>query len=317
MVPVSTTNPTCSTVEPSSPVDFGRRNTRLFGRRTRALETVEKLSASLADMPETHPARSESLQELRRAERTAERATSAVVEANFGLVLSYARMFTSRSSVADSDDYKAAGALGLMEAVRTYDPSKGKFSSWAYKPIQRAVLRAVGANEFANMNHGDFEKRPSILEAAGSLQGPPGEERAGSPSYEEIARVASATVGQVKRVLEAPRLDSLHAPIGDADGATVGDLIPDHSQGVEDAVVSKVSVEVLTDTWLPVLSDRELQVVVWRHGLDGEPRKRLTAIADLLGVSRETARQIEIRAIAKLGHPVVLAGLDPAPSLPL
>ena len=317
MAAVSTTNPTCSTVAPPQPVDFERQNTRLFTKRIRALETVKKLTAELEAMSATDPARSETERGLRRAESAAESATSAIVEANFGLVLSYCRRFTSRSSVADSDDYKAAGSLGLMEAVRTYDPSKGKFSSWAYKPIQRAVLRSVGSTEFANMNHGDFEKRPSILEAAVSLQGPPGETDVDPPSYEEIARAASATVGQVRRVLEAPRLDSLHAPVGDADGATVGELIPDPSRGVEDTVVSKVSVEVLTDRCLPVLDERELQVVVWRHGLNGDPPKRLNKIADLLGISRETARQIERRAIAKLGHPVMLAELSPAPSVPL
>jgi RNA polymerase primary sigma factor len=54
---------------------------------------------------------------------------------------------------------------------------------------------------------------------------------------------------------------------------------------------------------LAALSERERRVVTLRFGLGDGQAHTLTAVAEQVGVSRERIRQIEGKALRKLGHP--------------
>ncbi len=49
------------------------------------------------------------------------------------------------------------------------------------------------------------------------------------------------------------------------------------------------------------LDERERRVLELRYGLGGERQHVLAEVGGVLGVSRERARQLETRALAKLG----------------
>ena len=133
--------------------------------------------------------------------------------------------------------------LGLMRAIDSFDPSRGSFGHWAFKPIQREVLRAVRNADHPNVNMGDFERRPEILRAQRQLQGDDGRLQ---PTCVEVAAAAGASLEQVRRVVSPPRLESIDQPIGSEDGVTVGDLDRNTRQQfnipakVEGAVVMEV-----------------------------------------------------------------------------
>src|SRR5262245_44911353 len=130
--------------------DFRARNDELFARRTaltaRLEELREKVDCSEIDM----------LAELslRRVERELDNLTYEIMELNYGLVRRYVAMFTSKST-EHSEDFESAGKVGLLWAISSYDPAKGPFASWAFKPIQREVLRAVRDADHPNLNPGD------------------------------------------------------------------------------------------------------------------------------------------------------------------
>jgi RNA polymerase sigma factor (sigma-70 family) len=110
--------------------------------------------------------------------------TAQIVSYNLGLVRSYTRRFKGMANASDREEFEAAGMLGLMRAVDTYNPECGTFGQWAFKPIQREVLRAVRDVDHSNLNHSDFEKRPAILRAFRELQGI---DESYTPSDEEVA----------------------------------------------------------------------------------------------------------------------------------
>jgi RNA polymerase sigma factor (sigma-70 family) len=242
---------------------------------------------------------------LNRRKREFEDLTLKIIESNYGLLRKYVRLFTGSATKEDAKDFEAAGRLGLMRAIDSYDPDKGSFAQWAFKPIQREVLRAVHSADHSNMNPGDFERRPDILRALKKLQGENEENR---PSDAEVAVEAKVTIEQVKRVLNAPRMDSLYTPVGDGD-AVLGELIEDRGAAVDDMVVNAIGVEALENYGLGSLDPREYFVLSRRLGLDCEPEQRLSAIGEMLKLSREAVRQIESKAIAKLSHPVLLRQL--------
>ncbi|MDL4772967.1 MULTISPECIES: sigma-70 family RNA polymerase sigma factor [Thermomonosporaceae] len=278
---------------------FRTRNEELFARR----RPLQLKITDLRDRSGTGEAAAVREAALREAERQLDDLTYEIMTANFGLVRRYVAAFTSRSS-EHSEDYESAGKVGLLWAIYSYDPAQGLFASWAFKPIQREVLRAVRDAEHPNLNLGDFEKRPAILAAERSLleeadEGAP-------PAHAEIARRAGVAEAQVRRVLDAPRLDSLHASVSGKGDEMISleERLVDPAQNLEEKVELRSQLRALVNQGLPSLDARELHVLTRRFGLNGEPGQSLRVIGEQLGLSREGVRQIQQKALAKLVEPV-------------
>lgn len=273
--------------------DFRDSNVALFQQRAELRRELEALTAEGDEQA--------SRRRMRMLRRAIDDVTAQIVSTNMGLVRSYTRRFGAAASAEDRADFESAGLLGLMRAVDSYDPESGAFGQWAFKPIQREVLRAVRDIDHPNLNLGDFEKRPAILRAFRQLQGI---DESYTPTDAEVAAAAGVTVGQVRRVLQAPRLESVQRT---EDGETpLAESIESPEPTAEARVISKMMLTALETFGLKALDARELYVIVRRFGLDGEPIEKLADIGETLALSREAVRQIEAKALAKLQHPLVL-----------
>lgn len=284
-------------VDERGTTSFQDGNADLFERRN-ALR--QELDTALEE-PTT------SRRQIRLLRRQIDDVTAQIVQFNMGLVRSYARRFSGAATREQRAEFESAGVLGLMRAIDSYDPACGAFGQWAFKPIQREILRSVRDSDHPNLNHSDFEKRPAILRAYRQLQGV---DEAYQPSDEEVAVVAGVTVAQVRRVLAPPRLSSIHQPVGDEDSTELAEIVPSDEVGSESHVISKLALVALEQFGLGALDARELYVIVRRFGLDGEPTEKLAEIGESLALSREAVRQIESKALAKLQHPIVLRKLS-------
>lgn len=247
--------------------------------------------------------------ELIRLRSSLEALTELIVRLNYGMTRKYVKQFTSNTSPDDSADFQGAANVGLMIAIDSFDPDRGKFGTWAYKPIQRAVLKAVRDADFKNLNEGDFEKRPKVLRAYNALLeiAPVGEDgEKVQPALAEIAALAEVHHDLVRRVLQAPHLDSLQQHIGDEEGNELGDVLPDYQAEFEDSVVAGMGIAMLMKYGMDSLDEREHYVIVRVFGLDGEAPEALAEIGNQLALSREAVRQIRGKGLAKLLHPTVL-----------
>lgn len=289
---------------------YGDANAALFRRRAELRDGLRSLTENQSEGQSDVAAS----QRLRRLRRQLDDVNTQIVKHNMGLVRSYTRRFNGTVSSDDRAEFESAGLLGLMSAVDSYDPTSGTFGQWAFRPIQREVLHAVRDVDHPHLTMNDFEKRPAILKAYRQLRGVDGSY---NPSHAEIAAAAGVTVGQVRRVLAPPLLESINRQVGEHDGAELGDAIPSDEVGTEASTISKLALAALRTFGLRALDARELYVIVRRFGLDGEPIERLSDIGTALDLSREAVRQIEMKALAKLQHPLVLRKLNcsvPAPA---
>ena len=75
-----------------------------------------------------------------------------LVEENLGLVHAEVKHYWTHEAY---EDFRTAGYVGLMRAAAKFDPSKGKFSSYAWRWIDGAIKAAVRDEYSVEEQHDD------------------------------------------------------------------------------------------------------------------------------------------------------------------
>src|SRR3954449_8568376 len=132
------------------------------------------------------------------------------------------------------------------------------------------------------------------------------------PTDEEIAREAEISVDDLHALRDAARtVTSLDRPLGEGEESAFGDLLPAEGPAPEDIVHVSLREEMLRRA-LEELPDRERKVVQMRYGIDGGEPTPLREIGRQLGITPERVRQIESKALGRLGRMRELAALRQA-----
>ncbi|MET0793142.1 MAG: RNA polymerase factor sigma-32 [Polyangiaceae bacterium] len=225
-----------------------------------------------------------------------------LVTANLRLVVKIA--YEYRRAYRNMMDLVQEGNIGLMQAVKRYDPYRGvKLSSYAAWWIRAYMLRfilnnwrlvKVGTTQAQRKLFFNLNKEKARLTSMGI-----------EPSHAEIAKrlnVAESEVTEMDRRLA--RADaSLDATVNEADGRSTTrlELMPSSNatpdQIAEGAEFSEL-LHAQLDEFRKTLSGKDVQIFDKRVVAD-EPLT-LQELGDEFGVSRERVRQLEARLMGKL-----------------
>ena len=215
------------------------------------------------------------------------------INSNLRLVISIAGRF------ADSNipfmDLIQEGNIGLMTALSKFKTSfHTRFSTYAYPWILQYMQRYVHTKStdiYIPDNKIDLFRK--VNEARSELFAKNGF----VPSDGDIARVLNVEEKVVRDITVMPwNVVSLDAPCSEYDDTAFGAGIPDTSAGPEETAIGRILKQEVR-AFIDTLPKEEGSVMCCRYDFDGMGQRTLFETSELLGVSSETVRKAEIRAL--------------------
>lgn len=258
-------------------------------------ETEQKVARALRKS-ERRLEKKSSPSEQRSAREELDRSRQKMIESNLRLVVSIAKRYKNMGM--ELADLVQEGNLGLMQAVERFDPRRNlKFSTYATWWIRQAVTRALSQkSRTIKVPINKLELARIANRARGKLQ----EKLRREPSMKEIAKKVGVPTRQVETALKAiPQLESLDAQAVE-DGSRRWELWADEkSVSPWEGTLDRDMQEKIQKA-LEVLPERQRLILRMRFGIGFSTEYNLEEIGEILQLTRERVRQLELESLRRL-----------------
>lgn len=236
----------------------------------------------------------------KRVEQGDRAAAEELVNANVRLVAAVARRYVGRG--LPLEDLIQEGLIGLMRAVEKYNYRKGyRFSTYATHWIRQAISRALA-------NQGRSIRLPAhvvdTLSRVSRIREDLFHRLGRPPTRAELAEAAGLTEKKLMQLFRsAAQPLSLETPVGPEGAGRLGDFLPAGEESSPSDRAFRYMVHEELERALNTLTPREKEVIILRYGLGGDEPQTLEETGRRLRITRERARQIEVKAMEKLRRP--------------
>ncbi len=220
-----------------------------------------------------------------------------MINANLRLVVSVAKRYQHRGlSLLDLIN---EGNIGLIEAVERYDSKRNcKFSTYGIWWIQQAIVKALSDKgrtiripvHVINTMKRCYSVSKYLTQSLGR-----------EPTGEEVGALLNLPGKKVDQIKQySGEVTSLDIPVDEENSASLSDLISgDNYQAPFENAFYRSLQQILDDS-MSILSKRERLIVRLRYGIGGEGPLTLEEIGNMLGITRERVRQIQLKSVEKL-----------------
>ncbi len=229
----------------------------------------------------------ESLRLIRKAQKGDSAAQETLVVRNTALVKSIVKKFLNRG--VEFDDLMQIGSLGLIKAIKGYDPSFDvRFSTYAVPMIAGEIKRFLRDDGIIKVSRSLREKSFEIFNVKERMK----DELKREPTIDELAEKLQMSPEDIVFAMEAVRSPiSIYEPAFDDDNSKTL-LIDTMSEHNDNEMIDSI----LLKEMIHKLDPKERQLIMLRFYSD----KTQMEIAEVLGVSQVQVSRLITKTINKL-----------------
>ena len=225
-------------------------------------------------------------------------ALNKLVKANLRFVISVAKQYQNPGLTLE--DLINEGNLGLIEAAKRYDHTKGfKFISYAVWWIRQSILKAAADNSRTiRLPHNRLGEIQKINKATIEFE----QKNERLPTAEELSLVVDMDVDKVENSWKMSKKQiSVDAPmLNDDDNNSLISILENTETHAPNHTLMHESLAQDIDRSLQYLKGIEAEVIKSFFGLDGRNELTLEEIGINYGLTRERIRQIKERGLRRL-----------------
>lgn len=224
------------------------------------------------------------------------RAADELVKANLRFVISVAKQYQNKG--LPLVDLIQEGCLGLIEAAKRYDESKGfRFISYAVWWIRQSIIHAISDQcRTVRVPMSQIVYMNKINKASDKFE----QENGRRPSAEELEAETNLDASKINLTLSSvSKAVSLDTPFKDEEAGCLLDIIPNENADETDKSYVQENISREIEEVLSNLSYRERDIIRMSFGLGMMPMQN-EEIASRFGIGCERVRQIQHEALEKI-----------------
>ena len=211
-----------------------------------------------------------------------------LVRCNMALVRSIVKKYVNRG--VEYDDLYQIGSMGLVKAVKNFDPAYNvRFSTYAVPMIAGEIKRYLRDDGMIKVSRSLKELAGKAAAAQVELSSSLGRD----PGIQELAEYMGENPEDISMAMDASRPHiSIYEPVyGDEGDALVMDKLTGSGDGDDDALD-----RILLQQLMSILEPREQKIIMLRYFRD----KTQSEIAASMGISQVQVSRLESRIMKKL-----------------